>query len=217
MITSIKPLALLPALLASPALGQVFTIWADAPEAVNPGETYTVEFWGRVEGDPWVDGISAMAGFGINAIATQGAGLVVVNHGSVIAEWAAGFGTNGTVVGSDLFDTSGGQLAALFGGFPPPDPSNPILLFTFDVTVGDLAGSVTYTPDGPNVNGGLSFYPDGQDGYTIIAPNDPGTTLVLVGATTRIVPVPATLGAFGFAGFAVCRRRRNMTCFGNVP
>jgi hypothetical protein len=207
MNMDLRTLALAVVAIASPAWGQVFTIWAEAPETVNPGETYTVEFWGAVEGDPWVDGTSAIAGFGISAIATEGSGLVVTNHGSVISNWAAGFGTNGTVVGSDLFDTSGGQLAALFGGFPPPDPSNPILLFTFDVTVGDLAGAVTYTPDGPNVNGGLSFYPDGQDGYTIIAPNDPGTTLVLVGATTRVVPAPATLGLV-FAGLWRPGRRR---------
>ncbi len=206
MNTGLKPLVLMLAALASPAMGQVFTIWAETPETVNPGETYTVEFWGSVEGDPWVDGISAIAGFGISAIATEGGSLVVINHGSVISDWAAGFGTNGTVVGSDLFDTSGGQLAAIFGGLPPPDPTNPILLFTFDVTVGNLAGSVTYTPDGPNVNGGLSFYPDGQDGYSIIAPNDPGTTLVLIGATTQVVPGPATLLALGLAGFAASRR-----------
>jgi hypothetical protein len=216
MNTGIRPSALLLALLASPALGQVFTIWAEAPEAVNPGETYTVEFWGSVEGPEFIQGTSAMAGFGISAIATEGSSLVVINHGSVISEWAVGFGIDGTVVGSDLFDTSGGQLAALFGGWLA-DMTHPIMLFTFDVTVGDTAGSVTYTPDGPNVNGGLSFYPDSEDGYSIVAPNDQGTTLVLVGATTRIVPAPATLGIFGFAGFAVCRRRRNMTCFRNMP
>jgi hypothetical protein len=192
---------------ASPALGQVFTIWAEAPEAVNPGETYTVEFWGSVDDDSWVDGTSAMAGFGIDAVASEGAGLVATNHGSVISDWAAGFGLDGTVVGADLFDVSGGQLANLFGDVYVPDLTHPILLFTFDVTVGDTVGSVTYTPEGPNINGGLSFYPDSQDGASIIAPNDSGTTLVLVGATTRIVPAPAAFGLAVFAGLAPCRRR----------
>lgn len=194
--------------LASPALGQVFTIWAEAPEAVNPGETYTVEFWGSVEGDPWVDGESAIAGFGISAIATEGSGLVVMNHGSVISDWAAGFGTDGTVVGPDLFDVSGGQIASFFGDGYYPDTSNPILLFTFDVTVGNTAGAVTYTPNNPNPNGGLSFYPDGNDGASIIAPNDPGTTLLLEGATTRVIPAPATLGLVFIGLWCPGRRRR---------
>jgi hypothetical protein len=193
--------------LTMPAAGQVFTIWAEAPEAVNPGETYTVEFWGSVDDDSWVDGTSAMAGFGINAIATEGAGLVVLNHGSVIADWAAGFGTDGTVVGPDLLGTSGGQLPTLFGDGYVPDLTHPMMLFAFEVTVADTAGSVTYTPDGPNVNGGLSFYPVYDDSNSVIAPNDPGTTLVLVGATTRVVPAPATLGLV-FAGLWRPGRRR---------
>jgi hypothetical protein len=216
MSMHLRTVALVVVAIASPVWGQVFTIWAEAPETVNPGETYTVEFWGAVEGPEFIDGFSAMAAFGISALATDGGNLVAVNHGSVISDWAAVFGTDGTVVGPDLFDTSGGQIAALFEGFIV-DYSHPIMLFSFDVTVGDAAGFVTYTPDGPNVNGGLSFYPDSQDGASIIAPNDPGTTLVLVGATTRIVPVPASLGIFGFAGFAVYRRRRNRTCFRNMP
>jgi hypothetical protein len=193
--------------LTIPAAGQVFTIWAEAPEAVNLGETYTVEFWGSVDSESWVDGISAMAGFGISAIATEGASLVAVNHGSVIADWAAGMGVDGTVVGSDLFDVSGGQIISIFGA-PAPDRTHPIMLYTFDVTVGNTPGSVTYTPNGPHINGGLSFYPDSEEFFSITAPNDPGTTLVLVGATTRIVPAPAVSGLVVLAGLGTCRRRR---------
>ncbi len=207
MSTGLRVLILPLFVIATQASGQVFTIWAEAPEAVNPGETYTVEFWGSIEGPEFIDGFSAMAGFGINAIATEGGSLVVVNHGSVISDWAAGLGTDGTVVGPDLYGTSGGQLSNGIFVNPNINMNNPIVLFTFDVTVGDMAGAVTYTPDGPNVLGGLSFYPDSQDFGYIVAPNDPGTTLLLVGATTRIVPAPATLGVV-IAGLCCFGSRR---------
>jgi hypothetical protein len=193
---------------AGGALAQDFEIALVAPMTVDMGETYTIEAWGSVTGDQWVDGISAMAGFGISAFATEGANLVVTNHGSVISEWAAGFGTDGIVVGSDLLDVSGGQLANLIPDLNPNlDLSNPIMLFTFDVTVGDTTGAVTYTPGNPNPNGGLSFYPDSEDGQSIIALNTPGTTLTLTGVTTRVVPAPATLALVGLAGLATGRRR----------
>lgn len=203
---------------ASPAGAQVFTIWAEAPETVLPGETYAVEFWGSIEGEPFVEGESAVAGFGISARATSGAELVAVNHGSEIAEWAAGFGTDGTVVDADLLDVSGGQLASIFGD-DWTDMTHPIVLFTFEVTVGESRGAITYTPSDPNPNGGLSFYPDWNDGHSITAPNDPGTTLVLVGATTVIVPSPMLLVALTMmaAPFQARRRSRrrteeNMSC-----
>ncbi len=195
--------------LAAAASAQDFEISMVAPESVMTDSTYTVEVWGSVTGGSWVDGFSAMAGFGIDAIATEGAGLVTANGGSVITDWASGFGTDGTVSGADLLGTSGGQLANLFGILNPAiDMSNPILLFTFDVTVGSTAGSVTYTPANPNVNGALSYYPDSQDGASVIAPNDQGTTLTLLGATTRVVPAPASLALLGLGGL-VARRRRH--------
>ncbi len=195
--------------LAAAASAQDFEISMVAPTEVGFDATYTVEVWGSVTGGSWVDDFSAMAGFGIDAIATGGASLVASNGGSVISDWAAGFGTDGTVVGADLVGTSGGQLANLFGILNPAiDMSNPILLFTFDVTVGATAGDVTYTPANPNINGGLSYYPDSQDGASVIAPNDAGTTLTLIGATTTVVPAPASLALIGLGGL-VARRRRH--------
>lgn len=194
--------------LAAAASAQDFEISMVAPESVGFGATYTVEVWGSVSGGSWVTGTSAIAGFGIDAIATDGASLVTNNAGSVIEGWAAGFGTDGTVIGADLVNTSGGQLANLFDFLNPNiDLSNPIRLFTFDVTVGNAAGSVTYTPANPNINGALSYYPLSNDGASVIAPNDAGTTLSLVGATTRIVPAPASLALLGLGGL-VARRRR---------
>jgi MYXO-CTERM domain-containing protein len=195
--------------LAAAASAQDFEISMVAPESVATNSTYTVEVWGTVSGGSWVDGVSAMAGFGIDAIATEGASLVTANGGSVLSGWASGFGTDGTVNGADLEGTSGGQLANLFGILNPGiDMNNPILLFTFDVSVGAAGGSVTYTPANPNVNGGLSYYPDSEDGASVIAPNDSGTTLSLVGATTRVVPAPASLALLGLGGL-VARRRRH--------
>lgn len=192
------------------ASGQVFTIWAEAPATVERGETYTVEFWASIVGEPWVEGTSAMAGFAVDAYATEGSNLVALNHGSVIADWAVGFGTNGMVVGADLIGTSGGQLAALFGcpDFFCPDLSNPMPLFSFDVTVADERGTITYTPGGMNWNGVLAFYPHFTDGFSIAAPNDAGTTLVFQSVTTRIVPSPGVCALLAASMGALARRRR---------
>jgi hypothetical protein len=194
-------------ILSTTAFGQEFTIWTEAPTTVEQGGTYTVEFWARVEGSPFVQDVSAIAGFGIGGFATAGRHRVAMNHGTVFADWV-GLRTYGTVVGPDVIGVSGGQLASIFG-VPWTDLSHPVMLFQFDVTVGDTLGRVTYTPGDPSPLGGLSFYPLSTDGSSIIAPNDPGTTLTFVGATTRVVPgsgvVAALTVACGLAGF---RRRR---------
>lgn len=192
--------------LAAAATAQDMTISMVAPESVNTGETYTVELWGSVSGGNWVQGTSAMAGFGIGATTDDDA-LVASITSSTIADWALGFGTNGTVVGADLMGTSGGQIANVFNLNPGIDLSNPILLFTFDVTAGDTAGTVTYTPSDPNPNGALSYYPVSTAGASVIAPNTAGTNLILTGASTRIVPAPASLALIGLGGL-VARRRR---------
>ncbi|RMH09887.1 MAG: hypothetical protein D6695_12380 [Planctomycetota bacterium] len=194
--------------IAAAATASDFEIYMVAPATANPGDTYTVEVWGSVSGGQWVDGVSAMAGFGIDAIATAGASGVAANGGSVIADWAASFGTDGTVVGADLIGTSGGQLANVFNLNPNIDMSNPIMLFTFDVTVdAGFVGDITYTPANPNPNGGLAYYPVSTEGASVIAPNDDGTTLTLTGATTSIIPAPASLALLGLGGL-VARRRR---------
>jgi uncharacterized protein (TIGR03382 family) len=205
MSTGLKPLVLMLGATASTALGQVFTIWAEAPDAVNLGETYTVEFWGSVEGDPWVDGQSAVAGFGIDAI---GSGDVVGVSPATIADWAVLLGSAGNVLGSHVHDIMGGQLPNIFWINPDINMNNPVSLFTIEVTAANAPGSITYTPSNPNEIGGLSFYPSSDDGAAIIAPNAPGTTLVLTGVTTAIIPAPATLAFVGLAGLVAGRRRR---------
>lgn len=190
--------------LAGAAVAQDFTISAVAPAQVNPGETYTVEFWGSVEGAPWVDGTSAMAGFGVDAI---GSGNVASVSDATVAGWAAGFGVAGVVIADDVTGISGGQLANLFGILNPGiDLSNPIMLFSIEVTAG-AGGVITYVAGNPNINGGLSFYPDSEDGASVRAPNDPGTTLSFVSATTTVIPAPASLALLGLGGL-VARRRR---------
>jgi hypothetical protein len=196
--------------MAAAASAQDFEIYTVAPTEVAPGATYTVEVWGSVSGGTWVQGTSAFAGFGIDMIATEGAAGVGNNSGSAIETWANGFGTDGTVNGADLTGTSGGQLANLFGFLNPGiNLSNPIKLFSFDVTVAaGFFGTITYTPGNPNPNGGLSFYPNSQDGASVIAPNDSSTTLALTGASTRIIPAPASLALLGLGGMVAGRRRR---------
>ena len=191
------------------ALAQDFEIALVAPMTVEMGETYTVEAWGSVTGDPWVDGTSAMAGFGIDLI---GSGNVASISQANFPIWSAGFGVEGFIDGTSLLGVVGGQLANLFGVLNPNlSLSNPIMLFSVEVAAADSPGSITYTPANPNVNGGLSFYPDSTDGATIGAPNDPGTTLTLAGVTTRVVPSPAGLALIGLAGLAAGRRRNENT------
>lgn len=189
---------------AAPVHAQVFTIRAEAPETVLPGEIYAIEFWGSVEGGLWVDGVSAIAGFAIDAL---GAGAVDSVTEATIPNWAANFGTPGQVSGIDVLGVSGGQVPNLFGPPTQSDMSNPILLFSIGVTAGG-EGLILYTPANPNPNGGLSFYPLVGDGAMITAPNDPGTTLVLVGATTRIVPGPGGIGVLAGGVLVGSTRRR---------
>ena len=192
--------------LAAAASAQDMTISMVAPASVAQNSTYTVEVWGSVSGGNWVQGTSAMAGFGIGAT-TNDDGLVASITTSTIAGWAQGFGTNGTVVGADLLGTSGGQIANVFNLNPGINLSNPIMLFTFDVTVGAGVGTVTYSPSNPNPNGALSYYPVSTNGASVIAPNTAGTNLILTGASTQIVPAPASLALLGLGGLAARRRR----------
>ncbi len=189
---------------------QDFEIYLVAPsQVVGPGgTTYTVEVWGQVSGGGWIDGSSAMAVFGIDIIATGGRALVSdvssALDGSPIVLYE-----NGVPVGPDLVGVRGGQLANLFGFLNPNiDLSNPIRLFSFEVTVTGEYGLIEYTPMNPAAIGGLSFYPDSTQSESIIAPNDAGTTLTLTGVQTWInVPGPGTVALLATAMLFVPRRR----------
>lgn len=196
--------------LAGSAMAQDFEIFLVAPDEVF--SAYTVEVWGQVAGPGWFDGTSAVAGFGIDIIATQGGGLVssvttAHNSGGGITLSDAGFPPGG---GPDLLGVRGGQLANLFGFLNPNiDLSNPILLFTFDVTLTSEFGIVEYTPSNPPPTGGLSFYPDSTQGTSVIAPNDPGTTLTLTGVRTLVnTPAAGPLALIAMAGMCPRLRRR---------
>ncbi|MBX3323734.1 MAG: hypothetical protein KF757_12165 [Phycisphaeraceae bacterium] len=185
----------------------VFTIYAQAPATALPGETITVEIWGQVHSPLWVQGTSMVAGFGIDVLGTGAISNVAMGE---FAWWAERFGTNGTVSGTNVLGTSGGQLWLLFGDcwFPPCwEYGNPVLLFTIEARAG-LEGSMTFTPANPNINGGMSFYPVDTDGASIVGPNDAGTSLHTISATTIIIPTPATVLVGAGAAILLSRRRR---------
>lgn len=203
--------------IAMVASAQDFEIYLVAPSSYDThqlGETcsYTIEVWGRVSGDRWVDGLSAMGWFGIDVVNVEGGYHIESISGSHIDAWASGFGVEGAVVGKDLIGTGGGQLANVFGILNPNiDLSNPIRLFSFDVTLPThIFGWIEYVPTNPDENGALAFYPDNEDGHAIIAPNHDGTTLTLTGVRTRIVdtPSPGALGLLGLGAALGGRRRR---------
>lgn len=183
-------------------------IWIEGPnEVLESNTTYTLEVWGRMESPAFITGDSAIAGFGIDIRNTAGADQIASISNVQIADWAAGFGTVGTILIIDLLNTSGGQLANLWGILNPNiDLSNPIPLFTFDFTTANVPiENLEFTPMDPNVNGGLSFYPDIEDGATIITPNDAETSLTLTPWTYQI-PAPGTLVPLVLLG--VIGRRR---------
>ncbi len=190
--------------LAGASMAGGFTVYAVAPAVVNPGDTYTVEFWAEFSDARFINGVSATAGFGLDALGTGD--VASVSNANINPSLL--FGSNaGVVNGNNVQGVIGGQLANLFGFLNPNiNMSNPIMLFSVDVTAG-AGGLITYTAGNPNVNGGLSFYPNSTDGASIIAPNTPGTTLNFIGASTFVVPAPASLALLGLGAMAARRRR----------
>ena len=194
--------------LAGASMAGGFTVYAVAPAVVNPGDTYTVEFWAEFSDARFINGTgvgtSAIAGFGLDALGTGN--IAGVSTASINASLLFGSNT-GVAGGGNVTGIIGGQLANLFGFLNPNiNQNNPIRLFSIDVTAG-AGGFITYTAGNPNVNGGLSFYPDSQDGASIVAPNDPSTSLNFIGASTFVVPAPASLALLGLGAMAARRRR----------
>jgi hypothetical protein len=197
-------------LIAGTAWGQTIHngfIWIEGPdEVLESNTTYTLEIWGRIESPAFITGDSAIAGFGIDIRNTAGRNQIDSISNIQIADWAAGFGTDGIIQIIDLLNTSGGQLANLWGILNPNiDMRNPIPLFTFDFTT--ASGPVTnleFTPADPNANGGLSFYPDNEDGASIVTPNDADSSLTLTPWTYQ---VPGPVSAAPLFLLAMSRRR----------
>jgi len=195
------------AMIASVAGGQShrFTIWAEAPETVLAGETFTVEFWGSVESPAFIEGESTMAGFLCDAI---GSGSVASIDHANIEPWAEQYANGGTIAGASLLGVTGGWYRSVIA---PPlifNFDNPIRLFTFEVAAG-ASGSITYTPGQSHPLGALAFYPSYTNGASITAPYDADTSLTLLGATTRIVPAPTPLALVVAGLYTLGSRRRN--------
>ncbi len=169
-------------------------------------ETATFTVFANWDSPAFIDGFSAFAGFGIDIVTSFGADNIDSMSNLQYADWAAGFGADPDYTSSSILNISGGQLANLFGILNPNiNMSNPIELFTFDVTWSSGPLGITEIVTGnPNVNGGLSFYPDSQDGASIIAPNDPDTALVM--GSIIFFPAPGT--AAPLLMMAMIRRKR---------
>jgi hypothetical protein len=192
--------------LAQTSVGTV-TLTTDFVAASASGEnTFTVVAWGEWDSLLFVEGVSAMAGFGFDVRNTEGRGFVRVGNFQY-APWSKEFAIGPDVGAYDIGNISAGQVANLFGTLNPSiDLSNPIELFSFDVTItGEQPNVIEFMPTNPNPNGGMSFYPDSQNGPSIIAPNDPDTALEFVGLRI-VIPTPATVLPFVLLG-AIGRRR----------
>ncbi len=176
-------------------------------EYIDHYSTYTLEVWGQWDSPDFIEGVSAMAGFGFDIEQTIGQEQIVSVGNLQYAPWAAAFGTDPTIVGNDMLGISGGQLANLFGILNPDiDLGNPILLFTFEITTGEEhVWNIEFTPTNPNVNAGLSFYPDSENGASIIAPNDADTSLTM-NSWAYYIPSPASTVPL-FLMLAARRRR----------
>lgn len=179
------------------------TIWIAGPDEVLANSTFTLDVWGRFESPDFVDGVSAIAGFGMDVICTEGREQIVSVEGP--GRFGGGITLeSGFPVGPDLIEVRGGQVPNLFGILNPfIDLSNPMHLFSFEVTVGDIS-HIAFDTMNASLEGGLSFYPDSTDGATIVAPNDAGTSLTFVG-WEYVVPGPWTVA---IGGLAVLGRRR---------
>jgi hypothetical protein len=176
-------------------------------EYIDHYNTYTLEVWGQWDSPEFIEGVSAMAGFGFDIVQTVGQEQIVSVGNLQYAPWAAAFGNVPAIVGNDMLGISSGQLANLFGFLNPDiDLSNPILLFTFEITTGEEhVWNIEFTPTNPNANGGLSFYPDNEDGASIIAPNDADTSLTM-NSWAYFIPSPGSVVPLLL--LAAVRRRR---------
>ena len=183
------------------------TIWIQGPDEVLPNSTYTAEVWGSWDSPSFIDGVSAMAGFGIDVHPTQGIGNLASVSSATIASWAAGFGSPGYLLNLAIIAPSGGQIPNVFGLNPGIEMGHPLMLYSFEFTTNDTPISVLeFSPMNPNLNGGLAFYPVSTNGASIVAPNDAGTQLNLVPWTYR-VPAPGTVVPL-CVGLVMLRRRR---------
>ena len=82
-------------------------IWIEGPdEVLEANSTYTLEVWGRIESPAFIQRDSAIAGFGIDIRNTAGRDQIDSISNIQIADWAAGFGTDGIIQIIDLLNTS---------------------------------------------------------------------------------------------------------------
>jgi len=200
-----------PLLLATAALAQSHfaEISVYGPSSAEPGGVVTAEVWGSFQSDSFIDGVSAIAGFGIGIESQVTLGGTSEILSVTIAPWASDFGSIGTIAGGDISEVSGGQLANIFGLNPNIDLSNPILLFTFDVMI-YMSHSTVFevAPVNPNPNGGLAFYPDATQGATVSAPNHPDSELIVHSWYFNNTPTPSVLSLCGLAGVIGAGPRR---------
>ncbi|GAB4383937.1 MAG: hypothetical protein Kow0022_05040 [Phycisphaerales bacterium] len=201
-------LAGLAALASSARADTVFHSWMVAPEVVQAGDSFTVEVWVSMETTDF-DPNGTLFGWATLSVAFGGdIGLIeqaTEAYGSLIAP-----GLNGDVTSGGILDIMPWQP-----GHPwvwTIDDSNPVLMFRFDVTPADGRRGILMFDDAPasaysQVHFGWFLDPETWFEEAVSTLETPNTHYQAEGVTVRVIPAPASLGAWAVAGLAIRRRR----------
>jgi hypothetical protein len=209
MYPNVRLSALVVALAALPgvALAQTFTLTLQTSHGVVlPGDSATISVYGSWAGiTPGPNG-SAVAGFSLDVLASGAPASLSIASAATVNAPLADFGVaTGSPSGADLLGVMGVQFPGIID--PVLDPSNPILLFTFQVHAFGL-GTLTYTAGPAGALGdALTVYTDAFSGAFLPAPSSAQPEYHFGSVSLLVVPAPAGLGILGL-GVLPWRRRR---------
>ncbi|MEN0019301.1 MAG: hypothetical protein AAF747_00290 [Planctomycetota bacterium] len=155
-------------LLACGAIAQSVRVYVETPESAAPGSTITATVKAEMLG---FDNDAAIAAFGFDLLSVGDDAAVDSISPATIPTLTFG-ARPGTEAGNNLLRVVGGQPADVFGLNPSVDRSNPMTLFTVEVTLDNYSdgSSVTLAPVRPDYRGGVIIYPDASRGRSVVAP-----------------------------------------------